>query len=58
MKPMLKTYSAWVLKRRVLGPDFPQGVLVVQDDDNRNPSALQNFKYVWWTDVVALLNLP
>ena len=35
------------------GPDFPGGLLVVQDGDNR-PST-QNFKLVSWADVVAAL---
>jgi 3-phytase len=35
---------------RPLGPDFPRGLLVVQDDEN--PGAHQNFKYVSWADVL------
>jgi 3-phytase len=35
------------------GPDFPGGLLVVQDGDNR--PATQNFKLVSWADVVAAL---
>ena len=37
------------------GPDFPGGLLVVQDGDNYPET--QNFKLVNWTDVVAALNL-
>jgi myo-inositol-hexaphosphate 3-phosphohydrolase len=37
------------------GPDFPGGLLVVQDGDNR--PATQNFKLVSWADVVAALEL-
>jgi 3-phytase len=40
-----------------LGPDFPQGLLVVQDDRNTNPRDLQNFKYVSWAEVAAALAL-
>ena len=40
-----------------LGPDYPQGLLVVQDDENTNPNSFQNFKYVSWADVVAALEL-
>lgn len=35
------------------GPDYPGGLLVVQDGDNM-PEA-QNFKYVSWTDVLKAL---
>jgi myo-inositol-hexaphosphate 3-phosphohydrolase len=37
------------------GPDFPGGLLVVQDGDNR--PATQNFKLVSWSDVIAALRL-
>lgn len=37
------------------GPDFPGGLLVVQDGDNR--PATQNFKLVNWSDVIAALGL-
>jgi 3-phytase len=40
-----------------LGPDFPHGILVVQDDANTRPKATQNFKYVSWADVERALNL-
>ncbi len=40
-----------------LDPDFPQGLLVVQDDENTNPAQHQNFKYVSWVDVAAALSL-
>ncbi len=41
-----------------LGPNFPRGLLVVQDDENTAPTATQNFKYVSWDAVEAALNLP
>jgi 3-phytase len=34
------------------GPDFPEGLLVVQDGRNLMPSARQNFKFVSWRDVM------
>jgi 3-phytase len=40
-----------------LGSDFPQGLLVAQDDANTAPRDLQNFKYVSWADVAATLAL-
>lgn len=40
-----------------LGPDFPRGILVVQDDLNTQPDATQDFKYVSWADVEAALGL-
>jgi 3-phytase len=40
-----------------LGPEFPRGILVVQDDINTLPGAAQNFKYVSWADVEAALGL-
>jgi len=40
-----------------LGPAFPRGILVVQDDINTLPDAAQNFKYVSWADVEAALGL-
>lgn len=40
-----------------LGPDYPAGLFVAQDDENTNPAALQNFKYASWADVMAALNL-
>jgi len=39
-----------------MGPDFPQGLLAVQDGDNA-PDA-QNFKLVSWAEVRAALGLP
>ncbi|MDX1404573.1 MAG: phytase [Woeseiaceae bacterium] len=36
-------------------PGFPDGMLVVQDGDNTDPAANQNFKIVSWTDVAALI---
>jgi len=38
-----------------LGPQFPQGLLVVQDGRNIGPTEPQNFKYVSWADVLAAL---
>jgi 3-phytase len=38
-----------------LGPDFPAGLMVVQDD--RNEGFSRNFKYVSWADVVRALGL-
>jgi 3-phytase len=35
------------------GPDYPGGLLVVQDGDN-NPET-QNFKYLSWADVLKAL---
>lgn len=43
-----------------LGPDYPVGMLVVQDGYNKNPDgsdANQNFKYVSWADIAAALGL-
>ena len=39
-----------------LGPNFPSGLMVVQDD--RNEGFSRNYKYVSWADVVAALHLP
>lgn len=38
-----------------LGPDFPAGMMVVQDD--RNEGFSRNFKYVSWADVERALGL-
>jgi 3-phytase len=40
-----------------LGPDFPQGMLVIQDGYKRLPDGTQNFKYVSWGDVARALKL-
>jgi 3-phytase len=40
-----------------LGPDYPGGLLVVQDDENSDPPASQNFKYVSWADIETALGL-
>lgn len=40
-----------------LGPDYPAGLLVVQDDENTDPVATQDFKYVSFADVIAALQL-
>ena len=36
-----------------VGPDFPEGLVVVQDDIN--DQATQNFKYIDWRDIKAAL---
>lgn len=41
-----------------LGPDFPEGLLVVQDGFNDPKGSKQNFKIVDWRAVRAALNLP
>jgi 3-phytase len=38
-----------------LGPDYPAGMLVVQDGRNLMPAQRQNFKYVSWQDVMKAL---
>lgn len=38
-----------------LGPDYPAGLLVVQDGRNLMPAQRQNFKYVSWQDVLEAL---
>lgn len=40
-----------------LGPNYPRGLFVAQDDENMTPTELQNFKYVSWADVEAALGL-
>lgn len=40
-----------------LGPDLPQGLFVAQDDENTDPAQMQNFKYVSWAEITALLGL-
>lgn len=40
-----------------VGGAFPHGLLVVQDDENTNPDAQQNFKYVSWAEVERALGL-
>lgn len=40
-----------------LGPDYPAGLLIVQDGRNRMPSAAQNFKLVSWGDIAERLEL-
>lgn len=39
------------------GASFPQGLLVIQDGYKRLPAGPQNFKYVSWADIAALLEL-
>jgi 3-phytase len=40
-----------------LGPQFPDGLLVVQDGRNLSPRERQNYKYVSWRDVAEALGL-
>lgn len=40
-----------------LGAEYPAGLFVTQDDENTAPAALQNFKYVSWTEIAAQLGL-
>ncbi|MCY4278486.1 MAG: phytase [Gammaproteobacteria bacterium] len=40
-----------------LGDQFPQGMLVVQDGDNRLPPDNQNFKLIDWREVAAIFPL-
>ncbi|WP_347331130.1 phytase [Marinimicrobium locisalis] len=42
---------------RPMGPEFAQGMLVVQDGHNVMPEAPQNFKYISWTDIAEALDL-
>ena len=39
-----------------LGPDFPNGLVVVQDDDNTDPDEPQNFKLIPWSAVETAIN--
>ena len=41
-----------------LGPDYPRGLLVVQDGRNLMPAARQNFKLVSWDAIAKALGLP
>ncbi|MEQ8509589.1 MAG: phytase [Rhodospirillaceae bacterium] len=46
-----------------VGPDYPQGMLVVQDGHNKDKTGAdgadlnQNFKYISWADIAAALSL-
>ena len=40
-----------------LGPQFPQGLLVVQDGRNLTPAEKQNYKFVSWAEVASSLKL-
>lgn len=40
-----------------LGPRYPRGLFVAQDDENTHPAATQNFKYVSWADIEDALGL-
>lgn len=39
-----------------LGPNFPNGMLVVQDGINEPIGSNQNFKIIDWRDIDVLLN--
>jgi 3-phytase len=41
-----------------LGPDLPRGLFVAQDDENTQPDATQNFKFVSWAEIETALKLP
>jgi len=43
---------------RPVGPQFPNGLLVVQDGLNLDPSEHQDFKYVSWRAIELALGLP
>jgi 3-phytase len=43
---------------RALGPNYPRGMLVVQDGRKRLPDGPQNFKIVDWRDIAQVLKLP
>ena len=45
------------VSNRYLGPEFPAGLVVVQDGFNRNPSESQNFKYLSWELLAQALGL-
>jgi 3-phytase len=38
-----------------MGPEFPGGLLVVQDDENTDPNQPQNFKLIPWATVEAAI---
>ncbi len=42
---------------RALGPNFPHGVLIVQDGRNVSPPEPQNFKFIPWDPIAAALKL-
>lgn len=46
------------LTSAALGPDYPLGLLVVQDGRNRLPPQPQNFKLLSWASVLQALGLP
>ncbi|MEC4088000.1 phytase [Pseudoalteromonas rubra] len=45
------------LSTRLRTPDYPEGLLVIQDGRNRFPDQPQNFKYVSWQDVLTATGL-
>lgn len=40
-----------------LGPDYPTGLVVLQDGYNTLPEDTQNFKFLSWRSIVEALNL-
>ena len=38
-----------------MGPEFPGGLVVVQDDENTEPNEPQNFKLIPWSTVEAAI---
>ena len=38
-----------------MGPEFPGGLIVVQDDENTEPNEPQNFKLIPWSTVEAAI---
>lgn len=38
-----------------LNENYPEGLLVVQDDNNTGPQENQNFKFISWADITAIL---
>jgi 3-phytase len=40
-----------------LGSEFPDGLMVVQDDENTDPATYQNFKFVSWRAIADALGL-
>ncbi len=40
-----------------LGPGLPRGIFIAQDDDNSDPAAAQNFKFVDWREIEKAIGL-
>ena len=38
-----------------MGPEFPGGLVVVQDDENTDPDQPQNFKLIPWSTVESAI---